>query len=137
MRRRLLAASVLALSLSAGAGAAMVGYCSPTVIDGRVDSWANPNKFTTSGYYHCINQGTTPCQVMERALILRYSPAMGTWVRVSDTRTYFNLFCDQSSGWVTKDYPVGSGLYQLEFDVYSGDIDGPLIGKWIAQQTFP
>lgn len=137
MRNRLIAASLLALSLSAVAGAAMVGYCSPTVIDGRVDSWTNPNKFTTSGYYHCINLGTTPCQVMERVLILRKSPALNDWVRVSDTRHYMGLACDASTGWVTHDYPVGSGMYELEFTIYDGDINGRLLDRWLVVQTFP
>jgi hypothetical protein len=136
MRRRLLAA-IAVLTLSAGAGAAMVGYCSPTVIDGRVDSYANPNFFRTSGYYHCIAQGTTPCSIMERALILRYSPALKDWVRVSDTRHYSGLACDASTGWVNHDYPVGSGMYEIQFEVYDGDITGRLLNRWVAVQTFP
>ena len=129
-------AALFAASSVTPTRAARCDSCDPVESTGAILATHNPNAFET--YTMTVCDQSVPigvCGWSERMLILKWSPRLRDWVRVSDTTVPVVGYCGQGQiNYHGTTYPVGTGLYDATLDVI--DRHGTRIDTTTIQITF-
>jgi hypothetical protein len=112
-------AALFTLSTAPPAVARPCEFCTTEASTGIILANHNPNQFITHTATDCDQ--TVPagsCGWDERMLILKYSPVIRDWVKVTDKTVHVFGQCGNGViNYHTETYPVGTGRFRAELDV--------------------